>query len=44
MTYLEQYREAIRSSEIIAGQELIFALDMVNIEKPMLFLYNNSVE
>ena len=27
-TYLEQYREAIRSGEIIAGQELITALDM----------------
>lgn len=27
-TYLEQYREAIRSGEIIAGQELISALDM----------------
>lgn len=26
-TYLEQYREAIRSGEIIAGQELITALD-----------------
>lgn len=26
-TYLEQYREAIRSGEIIAGQELISALD-----------------
>lgn len=27
MTYLEQYREAIRKGEIIAGQELITALD-----------------
>ena len=27
-TYLEQYREAIRNGEIIAGQELITALDM----------------
>ena len=27
-TYLEQYREAIRCGEIIAGQELITALDM----------------
>lgn len=27
-TYLEQYREAIRSGEIIAGHELISALDM----------------
>ena len=27
-TYLEQYREAIRRGEIIAGQELISALDM----------------
>lgn len=27
MTYLEQYREAIRTGEIIAGQELITALD-----------------
>ena len=26
-TYLEQYREAIRSGEIIAGHELITALD-----------------
>lgn len=43
-TYLEQYRDAIRRGEIIAGQELISVLDMVNIEKPMLFLYNNSVE
>ena len=28
MTYLEKYREAIRRGEIIAGQELISALDM----------------
>lgn len=28
MTYLEQYREAIRHGEIIAGRELITALDM----------------
>lgn len=28
MTYLEEYREAIRCGEIIAGQELISALDM----------------
>ena len=28
MTYLEQYREAIRCGAIIAGQELITALDM----------------
>ena len=27
-TFLEQYREAIRSGEIIAGQELTSALDM----------------
>ena len=27
MTYLEQYREAIQKGEIIAGQELIIALD-----------------
>lgn len=27
-TYLEQYREAIRRGEIIAGQELISAIDM----------------
>lgn len=27
-TYLEEYREAIRSGEIIAGQELISAIDM----------------
>lgn len=28
MTYLEEYREAIRSGEIVAGLELITALDM----------------
>lgn len=32
-TYLEQYREAIRSGEIIAGQELITALDMYITEE-----------
>ena len=32
-TYLEQYREAIRRGEIIAGQELITALDMYITEE-----------
>lgn len=31
-TYLEQYRDAIRRGEIIAGQELITALDMLIAE------------
>ena len=36
MTYLEEYREAIRKGEIIAGQELITALDMyiADMKKP----------
>ena len=32
-TYLEQYRDAIQRGEIIAGQELITALDMYITEE-----------
>lgn len=41
MTYLEQYREEIRSGRIIAGRELITALDMyiADMENP-LYVYD----
>lgn len=33
MTYLEQYRDEIKKGNIIAGQELITALDMYITEE-----------